>query len=88
MEYKGRYLVNVRTCRIHDVLNRTKRCKLDAMQQVNAVFFDTLEEAAIAHNKAKKKAVIEVANEYKDKIPDKVYQALINWIPDYIDYSE
>ena len=24
----------------------------------------------------------------KDKIPDKVYQALINWIPDYIDYSE
>ena len=50
--------------------------------------FDTLEEAAIAHDKAKKEAVIEVANEYKDKIPDKVYQALINWIPDYIDYSE
>lgn len=45
MEYKGRYLVNIRTCRIHDVLNRTKRCKLDTMQQVNAVFFDTLEEA-------------------------------------------
>jgi len=45
VEYKGRYLVNVRTCRIHDVFNRTKRCKLDAMQQVNAVFFDTLEEA-------------------------------------------
>lgn len=50
--------------------------------------FDTLEEAAIAHDKAKKEAVIEVANEYKDKIPDRVYQALINWIPDYIDYSE
>lgn len=50
--------------------------------------FNTIEEAAIAHDKAKKKAVIEVANEYKDKIPDKVYRALINWIPDYIDYSE
>lgn len=50
--------------------------------------FDTVEEAAIAHDKAKKEAVTEVANEYKDKIPDKVYQALINWIPDYIDYSE
>ena len=50
--------------------------------------FDTVEEAAIAHDKEKKKAVIEIANEYKDKIPDKVYQALINWIPDYIDYSE
>ena len=45
MEYKGRYLVNIRTHRIHDVLNRTKRCKLDEMQQVNAVFFDTLKEA-------------------------------------------
>ena len=50
--------------------------------------FDTVEEAAIAHDKAKKEAVTEVANEYKDKIPDKVYQALINWIPDNIDYSE
>ena len=27
-------------------------------------------------------------NEYKGKIPDKAYQALINWIPDYIDYNE
>lgn len=45
MEYKGRYLVNTNTKRIHDTLNRTKRCKLDCMQQVNAVFFDTLEEA-------------------------------------------
>ena len=50
--------------------------------------FDTVEESAIAHDKAKKEAVTEVANEYKDKIPDRVYQALINWIPDYIDYSE
>ena len=50
--------------------------------------FNTVEEAAIAHDKEKKKAVIEIANEYKYKIPDKVYQALINWIPDYIDYSE
>lgn len=50
--------------------------------------FRTVEEAAIAHDKAKKKAVTEVANEYKDKIPDRVYQALIDWIPDYIDYSE
>lgn len=38
MEYKGRYLVNANTKRIHDVLNRTPRCKLDSMQQVNAIF--------------------------------------------------
>lgn len=50
--------------------------------------FETIEEAAIAHDKAKKEAIIDVANEYRKQIPDKVYQALINWIPDYIDYSE
>lgn len=45
MEYKGRYLVNVRTKRIHDVLNRKRGCKLDMMQQENAVFFDKLSDA-------------------------------------------
>ena len=40
----------------------------------------------IAHDKAKKEAINRVADEYKKVIPDKVYQALINWIPDYIEY--
>lgn len=48
--------------------------------------FNTIEEAAIAHDKAKKEAINRVADEYKKVIPDKVYQALINWIPDYIEY--
>ena len=50
--------------------------------------FGSVEEAAIAHNKEKKKVIIQIANEYKDQIPVRVYDALINWIPDYIDYSE
>lgn len=50
--------------------------------------FDTVEKAAITHDKAKKEAIIKIANEYKNSIPIKVYEALINWIPDYIDYSE
>ena len=54
----------------------------------NLGIFDTVEEAAIAHDNKKKEVIIEVANEYKEKIPEKVYNALINWIPDYIDYSE
>ena len=54
----------------------------------NLGIFDTVEKAAIAHDKKKKEVIIEIANEYKNQIPDKVYQALINWIPDYIDYSE
>ena len=44
--------------------------------------------ATIIHDKKKKEVIIEVANKYKEKIPEKVYNALINWIPDYIDYSE
>ena len=54
----------------------------------NIGIFDTVEEAAIAHDKKKKEVIIEIANEYKEKIPEKIYNALINWIPDYIDYSE
>lgn len=48
--------------------------------------FDTVEQAAIQHDKVKKETIIQIANEYKDVIPDKLYQALINWIPDYIEY--
>jgi len=51
MEYKGRYLVNTNTKKIHDILNRTPRCKLDLMQQSNAVFFDVLEDALNYPNK-------------------------------------
>ena len=45
--------------------------------------FDTLELAVIAHDNRKLKALIQIANEYKDKIPSKLYEALINWKPNY-----
>lgn len=48
--------------------------------------FNSVEEAAVAHDKAKKQAINRVAIEYKDKIPQKVYEALVNWIPDYVEY--
>lgn len=47
--------------------------------------FNSAYEAGVAHDKSKKNAIINVANEYKGKIPDYVYLALINWIPDYIE---
>lgn len=43
--------------------------------------------AGVAHDKAKKKHIIKIACEYKDVIPTAVYDALINWIPDYIEYA-
>lgn len=51
MEYKGRYLVNIRTKRIHDVSVNNPRCKLNLMQQENAVFYDNLEDALNYPNK-------------------------------------
>lgn len=51
MEYKGRYLVNIRTYTIHDTLNRKKGCKLDMMHQSNALFCDTIQEAEEYPNK-------------------------------------
>lgn len=43
--------------------------------------FNTLDEAVYAHERAKKNAIIDVANEYKEMIPTKVYDALLAWNP-------
>lgn len=51
VEYKGRYLVNIRTKRIHDVSVNKPQCKLSLMQQENAVFYDNLEDALNYPNK-------------------------------------
>lgn len=45
--------------------------------------FDSIEDAVMAHDIAKSEALIQIANEYKDKIPSKLYEALINWKPNY-----
>lgn len=42
---KKRYLVNIRTKTIHDTWNTKPSCKLNRMQQKNAWFCDTLQEA-------------------------------------------
>ena len=41
--------------------------------------FDSVEEAELAHEEAKRKAIKAVAEEYKLYIPDKVYKALLAW---------
>lgn len=45
--------------------------------------FDSIEDAIMAHDMAKSEALIQIANEYKDKIPNNLYEALINWKPNY-----
>ena len=41
--------------------------------------FSTLEEAYDVYSNAKKDTIITIANEYKNKIPDDVYNALLNY---------
>lgn len=45
--------------------------------------FNSIEEAVVAHDKAKKSAITEIANEYKEIIPKRLYDALVNWKSDY-----
>jgi hypothetical protein len=40
---------------------------------------NTLEEAINIHNEAKRNHIKQIAEEYKEKIPNRVYEALINW---------
>lgn len=44
--------------------------------------YDGIEQAIIPYNKAKQNHIREVADEYIDIIPKKLYKALYNWIPD------
>lgn len=41
--------------------------------------YKTLEEAIEAHDKEKRIHIKQVANEYKDILPTKVYKALLAW---------
>ena len=41
--------------------------------------YDTVEEAYESYKAAKEEYIKEVAEEYRDKIPNNLYQSLINW---------
>lgn len=45
--------------------------------------YNTIEEAIMAHEIERQKAVIKITNEYKDILPINVYEALMNWKPVY-----
>jgi hypothetical protein len=73
---RGKYPIGVRKGR-----NRSRfeaRCMTHNGKE-SIGFFDTPEEAFYAYKKRKEEFIKEIANEYKDKIPDKVYQALLKY---------
>lgn len=62
-----RYVLNIKTLKIHDTQNATKRCKLSMMKKENQQFYDTLEDALAYPNaespKSSKCAFCIIANE-------------------------
>lgn len=73
---RGKYPIGVRKCR--NCSKFEARCRTyNGKESIG--FFDTPEEAFLAYKRRKEEFVKEVANEYKDKIPDEVYQALLKY---------
>lgn len=52
-------------------------------------YFKTIRDACMAHEYVKKGAINEVAKTYKNELPDYVFEALVNWQPEFIfdDYT-
>lgn len=73
---RGKYPIGVRKCR--NCSKFEARCMTHNGKE-SIGFFDTPDEAFNAYKKRKEEFVKEVANEYKDKIPNKVYQALLKY---------
>lgn len=55
---------------------------------VNLGYFDTAEEAKLEYIKHKEASILAKAELYKDGIPDKLYQAMINWKIELSDWEK
>ena len=70
----GKYQAAVReSCKDTDSKDEDKK------KTVRLGFFDTIEEAYEVYKTHKMAEIIYIADCYKDVIPDKLYQAMINW---------
>lgn len=73
---RGEYPIGVRKC-AHSNLFEARCRTYNGKESIG--FFKTLEEAFYAYKRRKEEFIKEVANEYKNKILDKVYQALLKY---------
>lgn len=65
-----------------DKRKKSPRYEADVFMNNKSIYlgmFDTIEEAFQAYKQAKEKYIKQIADEYKEYIPDKLYQALYNW---------
>jgi len=63
------------------------RASLNLGSQIvkNLGHYDTIEEAFIVYKQAKEQRIKDVAEEYKPYIPNKLYEAMINWEINFYD---
>lgn len=61
-------------------IHKTKSGRYRAEYNTNRLgTYDTVKEAYAVYSKAKKDTIIQIANEYKDKIPNELYEALLDY---------
>jgi hypothetical protein len=61
------------------------QCKINKGKIKNLGRYNTVEEAFLVYKAFKEKYIKEVANEYKNNIPNKLYNAMINYIVEITD---
>ena len=58
-------------------------CMLDGRKYLGC--YETIEKAFQAYKQFKEQYIKEIADEYKDKIPKELYEAMYNWVVEWND---
>lgn len=70
----------------YKITNRyVARCNNGSGKSITISYHNSIEEAFQAYKKFKEKHIKQIANEYKDKIPEKLYNSMINYIVEITD---
>jgi hypothetical protein len=64
---------------------RVRVRKMDKGRQSIIGYYDNIVEAFEVYKENKEKLIKETAYKYKDKIPKKLYEAMMNWVVEYDD---
>jgi hypothetical protein len=81
---RGEYPIGVSLCN-NRLRARVKKLIDGKCKEVHIGYFDTPEQAFYAYKYEKEKHIKEVADQYKDKIPKKLYDAMYNYVVEITD---
>jgi len=69
----------------YNKLNKNYRAQFNAINKIMLDSFDTPEKAFECYKKEKEKYIKQIADEYKNKIPNNLYKAMINYKVEILD---